>query len=158
MEGLSPWLEDPPVINRLLWVCNDLMMAIKFQKVNNILSQLGLLELRDTRCNDISGGQRKRLAIALELVNNPPIIFLDEPTRYIILCEAFLSSYHFTWPHLHNCNVLEYIGNPFERALQFMGSYKLWLALINVKLCTGASWCGDPQSSNLFEDYLLRTF
>jgi len=55
------------------------------QKVSELLDDLGLAETRDRRVGNpldktISGGQRKRLNIALELVREPPILFVDEPT------------------------------------------------------------------------------
>jgi len=53
--------------------------------VNTTLSSLGLLEIKGLKVGSplnktISGGQRKRLNIALELIREPSILFVDEPT------------------------------------------------------------------------------
>jgi ABC-type multidrug transport system ATPase subunit/uncharacterized tellurite resistance protein B-like protein len=53
--------------------------------VNKTLQNLGLFEKKDLKVGSpfkktISGGQRKRLNIALELIREPSILFIDEPT------------------------------------------------------------------------------
>ncbi|KAL1117724.1 hypothetical protein AAG570_004039 [Ranatra chinensis] len=52
----------------------------KQEIINEILDVLRLDRSLDTITSRLSGGEKKRLSIALELINNPPVLFLDEPT------------------------------------------------------------------------------
>jgi ABC-2 type transport system ATP-binding protein len=46
----------------------------------DLLGRFGLTDAADRRVGTYSGGMRRRLDIAMSLIGNPPVIFLDEPT------------------------------------------------------------------------------
>jgi ABC-type multidrug transport system ATPase subunit len=58
----------------------DTATAEREARINEVLGELKLDIHADKRITSLSGGQRKRVSVALELLTKPSLIFLDEPT------------------------------------------------------------------------------
>ncbi|CAH1198760.1 Daunorubicin/doxorubicin resistance ATP-binding protein DrrA [Paenibacillus plantiphilus] len=74
-------------VDEILTGRENLIMIARLRYLNNprqvaedLLKRFGLTDAADRRASTYSGGMRRRLDIALSLVGNPQIIFLDEPT------------------------------------------------------------------------------
>jgi len=50
------------------------------EKISNLMKDLNLLEFKKRKTGELSSGQKNRVSLAKALINDPEIIFLDEPT------------------------------------------------------------------------------
>ncbi|MFB8294593.1 FHA domain-containing protein [Streptomyces bacillaris] len=58
----------------------DTAKAERQARVSEVIHELGLEQRVDQPIHSLSGGQRKRVSVALELLTKPSLLFLDEPT------------------------------------------------------------------------------
>ncbi|MEV5356567.1 FHA domain-containing protein [Streptomyces sp. NPDC052693] len=58
----------------------DTAKAERQARVDEVMRELGLEQRADQHVHSLSGGQRKRVSVALELLTKPSLLFLDEPT------------------------------------------------------------------------------
>lgn len=78
-------------LNHYLTVCELLVLRYRLkmtegsfmEKVKEVAAMLGVEGQLMARCGDITGGQQKRVSIALGLLGDPQVLFLDEPTTGI---------------------------------------------------------------------------
>jgi ABC-2 type transport system ATP-binding protein len=67
-------------VTELLALFGTFYPASRRRPVEQLLDDLELGEKRNAKTKNLSGGQQQRLSVALALVNDPEVVFLDEPT------------------------------------------------------------------------------
>ena len=68
------------VEEHLEYMCKIKGSKVDMKEINDLITQIELLPKKDALCSTLSGGQKRKLCIALALIGNSKLILLDEPT------------------------------------------------------------------------------
>ncbi|MEV5847090.1 FHA domain-containing protein [Streptomyces sp. NPDC051985] len=158
----------------------DTAKAERRARVEEVIRELGLEQRAEQPVHSLSGGQRKRVSVALELLTKPSLLFLDEPTSgldpgmdrsvmnmlrgladdgrtVIVVTHSVLS--------LDACDRLlvlapggrtAYFGPPGE-ALGFFGFDEWPEAFEAFERDTGRDWAGEYRDSSYHRKYIVNS-
>ncbi|MEV6845448.1 ATP-binding cassette domain-containing protein [Actinoplanes sp. NPDC051411] len=80
-QGGSTWDDSTAREELILQArCYDITKADATARATRLLDNFQLSEFADRKCRTYSGGQRRRVDIALGVIHSPQVVFLDEPT------------------------------------------------------------------------------
>jgi ABC transport system ATP-binding/permease protein len=155
----------------------DVSKAEREHRVAEVMLELGLSDRADLQIDKLSGGQRKRVSIAVELITRPSLLFLDEPTsgldpgmekhlmtllreladggRTVIVVTHSVAS-------LHLCDRLLFLApggrsaffGPPDRALGFFDKQEYADVFTDLEEKRGQDWKGMYRASTLFKMYI----
>jgi len=57
-----------------------ILVQYRHRIIEKQLEEMDLAEYRDVRAEKLSGGNKRKLSVAMAMIGNPPIVFLDEPS------------------------------------------------------------------------------
>jgi ABC-type multidrug transport system ATPase subunit len=156
---------------------SDVDRSDRNERIEEVLETLGLTAQAGQRIDTLSGGQRKRTSVALELLTKPSLLFLDEPTSGLDpgLDKSVMNTLRelsddgrtvvvvtHSVAHLDVCDRLlvlasggrvAYFGPP-SKALTYFGQKDFADVFIQLERRDGEEWAQRFESSPDYEQYL----
>lgn len=111
---------------------------IRMSKIDKIVGQFGFDSILHTKAKTISGGERKKLSIAMAIINDPKILLLDEPYAFLdILSVKMIQEIIINLQSLENMSIIVTDHN----ASDLLKTVDRCLVLANTKIIAS----GSPQ-------------